>query len=220
MSRRETKSSRVKDKNAEALFSAVQVLKRGQVIVFPTETFYGLGADALDPSAVERVVFLKGRNSDNPIAVIIGDRRMLSEIVTEIPPAAQKLMNHFWPGPLTLVLPAKKNLPRPLLNHDGKIGVRLSNHPVATKLARELGAPLTATSANPSGKEPARTVQEARTYFTDRVEIFLDGGTLPGRSGSTVAEVIENRLRIIREGEISSQELERWIGKVGSGSSC
>lgn len=209
MSLRETKSSRVKDKNAEIVFPAVEALKRGEVIVFPTETFYGLGADALNENAVERVVSLKGRNPDNPIAVIIEDQEMLAEIVTEIPSLAERLIGRFWPGPLSLVLPARKGLPLSLLNRDGKISVRVSSHPLATRLVRELGRPLTATSANPSGMEPARTIQEARSYFSGKIEIFLDGGILTGKRGSTVAEVVENQLKIIREGEISSKDLQR-----------
>ncbi|HEV8343776.1 MAG TPA: L-threonylcarbamoyladenylate synthase [Candidatus Binatia bacterium] len=199
------------DKNAETFAAALQALKRGEVIVFPTETFYGLGADALNEAGVERIVSLKGRNPDSPIAVIVAGQEMLAQMVSEVPPVAQKLIDRFWPGPLTLVLPAKEGLPAPLLNRDRKIGVRISSHTVAARLARELGHPLTATSANPSGKEPARTIQEARAYFDDRIEIFLDGGTLTGKAGSTVAEVIEHKLRIIREGKISSEELERWI---------
>ena len=212
MSLRETKSFRVKDENAEIVFPAVEALKRGEVIVFPTETFYGLGADALNENAVERVVSLKGRNPDSPIAVIIADREMLTEIVTEIPSMAERLINRFWPGPLTLVLPAPKGLPLSLLNRDGKIGVRVSSHPLATRLAGELGRPLTATSANLSGKEPARTIQQARSYFSGKIEIFLDGGRLAGTSGSTVVEICHNELKIIREGEISSRELARAIG--------
>ena len=215
MSPKEIRSSRVKDKSAEALSSAVRALKRGEVIVFPTETFYGLGADAFGPGAVERVVSLKGRNADNPIAVIIGDQRMLTEIVTEIPLAAQKLMNHFWPGPLTLVLPARKGLPRPLLSREGKIGVRISSHPVAKQLPQALGRPVTATSANPSGAEPARTIQEARRYFSDKIEIFLDGGRLGGRQGSTVVEVLGDELKMIREGAISLHELQQSAGHNG-----
>lgn len=209
MSLRETKSFRVKDENTEIVFPAVEALKRGEVIVFPTETFYGLGADALNENAVERVVSLKGRNPDSPIAVIIADREMLTEIVTEIPSMAERLINRFWPGPLTLVLPAPKGLPLSLLNRDGKIGVRVSSHPLATRLARELGRPLTATSANLSGKEPARTIQQARSYFSGKIEIFLDGGRLAGTSGSTVVEICHNELKIVREGEISSKDLQR-----------
>lgn len=201
----------MEDRSAETFSAALQVLRRGAVVVFPTETFYGLGADALNPDAVERVVAIKGRDPDSPIAVIIAGAEMLPDIVAEIPPAAEKLIRRFWPGPLTLVLPAKPGLPDALLNRGGKIGVRISSHRLATRLTRELGRPLTATSANPSGKKPARSIQEARAYFGDRVEIFLDGGNLTGKGGSTVAEVIENRLRVIREGEISSKELEKWI---------
>lgn len=201
----------MKDKSAENFSAALQALRRGEVIVFPTETFYGLGADALNPDAVERVVALKGRNPDAPIAVIVAGAEMLPQIVAEISPVADKLMRRFWPGPLTLLLPAKAGLPGALLNRERKIGARVSSHPTATELSRALGRPLTATSANPSGREPARSIHEARNYFGDRIKIFLDGGPLAGKSGSTVADVIENRLRVIREGEISSKELEKWI---------
>ena len=201
----------MQEPSAESFSAALAALKRGEVVVYPTETFYGLGADALNADAVERVVALKGRNPDSPIAVIIAGAEMLPQIVAGVAPLAERLGKKFWPGPLTLILPAKAGLPPALLNGQGKIGARVSSHPTATRLSRELGRPLTATSANPSGKEPARTIQQARAYFGDRIEMFLDGGTLRGTKGSTVAEVIDHRLRIIREGEISSKELEKWI---------
>lgn len=201
----------MKDKNADSFSAALRALERGEVIVFPTETFYGLGADALNRDAVERVAALKGRNPDSPISVIVADREMLDQVVSDVPVLAKKLIDRFWPGPLTLILSGKPGLPGPLLNREGKIGVRISSHPTATRIARELGRPVTATSANPSGKEPARTIQEARSYFTGGIEIFLDGGILTGKKGSTVAEVIEGKLRIIREGGISAQELIKWI---------
>ncbi len=201
----------MRDRSAEIFSAALAALKRGEVIVFPTETFYGLGADALNENAVERIVTLKGRSPDSPIAVIVADAEMLPQIVTGVSPVAEALGKNFWPGPLTLVLPAKPNLPAALLNREGKIGVRVSSHPTATKLSRALGRPITATSANPSGNEPARTIEQARVYFGGDIEMFLDGGMLTGKSGSTVVEVIENRLRIIREGEISSKELEKWL---------
>lgn len=211
MSKKKTENSGGKSKSAEAFTRAVAALKRGEVIVFPTETLYGLGADAFNKTAVERIVSLKGRNPENPIPVIIADREMLNDVVTEVSPVAQKLIERFWPGPLTLVLPAKKNLSEQLLNRDGGIGIRISSHPLAARLARELGHPLTATSANLSAKEPARTVAEAKGYFSDKLEIFLDGGRLEGSKGSTVVEIVENNLRIIREGEVSWQELEKAL---------
>ncbi len=212
MSKRKIESSERKDRSAEVFSRAIESLKRGEVIVFPTETFYGLGADAFDETAVEQIVSLKGRNLENPIPIIVADEKMLKNIVAEIPPVAERLMARFWPGPLTLVLRAKKGLPAPLLNRDGGVGVRISSHPLATELVRELGRPLTATSANPSGKEPARTISEAITYFSP-LEIFLDGGRLEGKKGSTVIEVRKDRIQVIREGEISSEELEKALAK-------
>lgn len=208
MSKRKIENSGEEGRTAEALHRATDALRRGQVIVFPTETFYGLGADASDPVAVERVISLKGRAPESPIPIIIADERMLRDVVAEIPPMAQRLMARFWPGPLTLVLPAKKGLPAPLLNREGGVGVRISSHPVAAHLARALGHPITATSANPSGKEPARTIEEARTYFSGKIQTFLDGGRLQGGKGSTVVKVSGDKMTIIREGEVSSRDLE------------
>ena len=213
MSKRKIENSEGGSSKPELFSRAVTAIRQGEVIVFPTETFYGLGADALNSAAVEKVVSLKGRDLEHPIAVVIADREMLKEVVAEVPPAALRLMERFWPGPLTLVLPAKKTLPAPLLNSSGGIGIRISSHPAATRLARELGRPLTATSANPSGKEPARTVEEAIGYFSGHVEIFLDGGRLGGTKGSTVVEIVGDRLKIIREGEIRSQDLEKSLGR-------
>jgi L-threonylcarbamoyladenylate synthase len=187
-------------------------LKRGDVIVFPTETVYGLGADALNPAAVEKVFQLKGRNPQIPIPVIVADRAMLKGLVEKIPPIARMLMEQFWPGPLTLVLPAASGTPKLLLNRTGGVGVRISSQHIATQLARELGRPLTATSANPSGQQAASTIEQAQNYFAGDIGIFLDGGQLPSKTGSSVIEVIDGGLKIIREGEISLEQLAAAIG--------
>jgi L-threonylcarbamoyladenylate synthase len=194
-----------------AVAAAVAALKRGEVVVFPTETLYGLGADALNEAAVEKVFRLKGRNPDNPIPVLLADREMLKALVAEVPALAEKLIASFWPGPLTLVLPARKDVPRPLLNSTGGIGVRISSEPLATGLVRALGRPLTATSANPSGKPPARTVQQAKNYFAGAIDLFIDAGELISRTGSTVVEIRANAINIIREGEIGKSELQRAV---------
>jgi L-threonylcarbamoyladenylate synthase len=212
VSKTETASSKAPNEALENLSAAVQVLKGGDVIVFPTETLYGLGADALNDAAVEKVFQLKGRDPRNPIPVLVADQKMLHTLVAKIPTVAQKLMDRYWPGPLTLVLPGRKNIPKPLCNPTGGIAVRISSQPIAALLIKGLGRPLTATSANPSGKEPARTLQEAKTYFADRVELFVDGGTLTSKSGSTVVEVIEDNVKVVREGEISASELQRFLG--------
>jgi L-threonylcarbamoyladenylate synthase len=212
VSKTETASSKAPNEALENLSAAVQVLKGGDVIVFPTETLYGLGADALNDAAVEKVFQLKGRDPRNPIPVLVADQKMLHTLVAKKPTVAQKLMDRYWPGPLTLVLPGRKNIPKPLCNPTGGVGVRISSQPIAALLIKGLGRPLTATSANPSGKEPARTLQEAKTYFADRVELFVDGGTLTSKSGSTVVEVIEDNVKVVREGEISASELQRFLG--------
>jgi L-threonylcarbamoyladenylate synthase len=192
---------------------AVAALRRGEVIVYPTETLYGLGADALDVAAVEKVFRLKGRTRDNPILVLVADREMLTALVAEVPALAEKLIASFWPGPLTLVLPARKDVSRPLLNSAGGIGVRISSEPVATGLVRALGHPLTATSANPSGQPPARTVEQAKNYFAGAIDLFIDAGELISTTGSTVVEIKATAINIIREGEISKSELQRAVGE-------
>ena len=194
------------------LRQAIASLNRGDVIVFPTETVYGLGADALNPAAVEKVFQLKGRNPDTPIPIIVADQAMLNGLVEKIPWIARTLMEQFWPGPLTLVLPAASDTPKQLLNRTGGVGVRISSQPIVTRLARELGRPLTATSANPSGEPAASTIEQAQNYFAGKIEIFLDGGQLPSKTGSSVIEVIDGRIKIIREGEISLEQLAATIG--------
>jgi L-threonylcarbamoyladenylate synthase len=203
----------VTETRAEALRQAVAALKRGDVIAFPTETLYGLGADALNPAAVEKVFQLKGRNPTNPIPVLVADSAMLSNLVSDVPPLAETLIARFWPGPLTIVLPARSDIPRPLVNAAGGVGVRISSQPIAGELVRDLGHPLTATSANPSGKPAARSVQEAKEYFSGQIDIFVDGGRLTSKTGSTVVKIDGDRIKIIREGEIVRSKLEEVAGR-------
>ena len=203
----------MQEPNEAAVAAALLALNRGEVIVYPTETLYGLGADALNCAAVDRVFQLKGRQPDSPFPVLVSDETMLREIVCDVCPLAMVLMKSFWPGPLTLVLPARPEIPRPLVSATGGVGVRISSQPLAMKLVKQLRHPLTATSANPSGREPARTLPQAESYFAGRVNIFLDGGTLASKTGSTVTEVQGDRLRIIREGDIGVGALERVVGK-------
>jgi len=203
----------VESSNREKLASALAALRRGEVIAFPTETLYGLGADALNFSAVEKVFQLKGRDPDNPFPVLVADRAMLDSLVAETTQLAELLMTRFWPGPLTLVLPARADIPRPLVNRHGGIGVRLSSQPIATELVRLLGRPVTATSANPSGQPGARTVAQAQSYFAGKIDNYLDGGVLNSPTGSTVAAVSKDKVKIIRAGEISRESLEAVLGK-------
>ncbi len=213
MSKRKTESFRSPKGEAESFNHALAGLARGEVIVFPTETLYGLGADALNSRAVDKVFQFKGRDAKNPIPVLAADLGMLEMLVAAVPAAAKKLIDSFWPGPLTLVLPARSEIPKPLVNKTGGVGVRISSHPITTKLVGRFGRPLTATSANPSGQEPARTLEEARRYFSGAIEIFIDGGRLESKTGSTVIELLNHKSRIIREGEISAAAIAQVIGQ-------
>ena len=213
MSKTRIESSRSPTKPVEHLEDALSALTRGEVIVFPTETLYGLGADALNSEAVEKIFQLKGRDPNNPIPVLVSDSAMLYMLVTAVSEIAKVLMDTFWPGPLTLVLPARSDVPKPLVNAAGGIGVRISSQPIATQLVAGLCRPLTATSANPSGKEPARTVAEAKGYFSDTIDVFIDGSRLESKTGSTVVEVLNSGIKIIREGEISTATVAQALGQ-------
>ena len=213
MSKSETVSCSANEPRAETIAAAVKALCRGEVIVFPTETLYGLGADAVNPAAVEKIFELKGRDPANPIPVLVANPSMLHSLVVEVPPLAETLFAYFWPGPLTIVLPARKDIPGPLVNSRGGVGVRISSNPVAAGLVEKLGTPLTATSANPSGRAAARSVAEAKTYFAGKINLFIDGGELRSTTGSTVVEIREDSLAVIREGQIAKTELERAVGK-------
>lgn len=189
----------------EAIERAVRVLREGGVILYPTETFYALGANAEDPEAIERVRSLKGREGAKPFPLLVPDRATLAEWVEGIPPAAERLMDRFWPGPLTLVLKASRKA-RHAASAEGSVGVRLPAHPVAQALLRGFGSAVIATSANRSGRPSPRTLAEARSEIP-RVEAVLDGGTLPGRLGSTVVDLTRTPPRLVRAGDLPPSEV-------------
>jgi L-threonylcarbamoyladenylate synthase len=212
-----------------AVQDAVAALRRGGTVVYPTETFYGLGVDATNATALEHLLRLKVRPAGKPVAVLVSDRGMLAMLVREVPPPAERLMDRFWPGPLTLVLPARASVPHALTGGSGTLGVRWSGHPVATALITALGRPVTAPSANPAAAAPPVTVAQARAYFGDAVDAYVDGGALPGGLASTVVEVTGSApaahpdgarsdavrslgLRIIREGVIPAERILALAG--------
>jgi L-threonylcarbamoyladenylate synthase len=189
-----------KNDPAAAVARAAAALAGGAIVAFPTETFYGLAVPATDAAAVARLVALKGRAPDQTIAVIVDSVAMLDVLYEAIPPRARTLMDRHWPGPLTLVLPARSGLPAPLRGPHG-IGVRISSHPLATALVHACGVPLTATSANRAGAPPARTPAEVRAAFGTSVHL-LDGGPTVGGAPSTVAAVVGTEVRVLRPGAV------------------
>ena len=196
----------------KTLAEAEKILRAGGVVAFPTETFYGLGADARQEAAVEKIFRLKERAVQNPISVIVDTDRGVIPLVEELPKAAQILMQKFWPGALTLVFTASPAVLPRLTAGTGKIGIRVSSHPVARLIAKRLAGPLTATSANLSGGQECSTAGEVLRVFGDRLDAIIDGGTTTGGLGSTIMDVTVSPPLILREGVVSRSAIFDALG--------
>ncbi len=183
------------------LGAAAAVLKHGGVVAFPTETFYALGAAALDRRAVRRIFELKGRPETKPVLVLV-DSIAMAETVAEVGDRARALAVRHWPGALTLVLPALPHVPEEVTAGTGTIGVRVSPHRVAQGLVRALGGPVTAPSANPSGLAPPTTAAGVLAHVEGAIEMVLDGGPTPGGEPSTVLDLTVEPPRILRQGVV------------------
>jgi L-threonylcarbamoyladenylate synthase len=191
---------------------AAIILKEGGVIAYPTETFYGLGAQAGTAAAVERIFTIKGRSFGNPIPLIIGIEENLAELVQEVSPIANKLMEAFWPGPLTLVFHASARIIPRLTAGTGKIGIRVSSHPIAAALAKTLAFPITATSANLSGAGECSTAQEVIDCLGEKIDALIDGGRTRGGVGSTILDMTTDPPAMLREGVIPGTLIYSKIG--------
>ncbi len=178
------------------------VLRSGGLVAFPTESFYGLGADALDELAVARVFRAKGRPETKPVLVLVDSIAMAESLVADLPAGARELMVRHWPGPLTLVLTARAHVPAALTAGSGTVGVRMPGHAVALALVHAAGRPVTAPSANPSGVSPPTTASAVRAYFEGAVDVILDGGPTAGGTGSTIADCTSWPPRILRAGPV------------------
>ncbi len=190
------------------LNEAVKLLRRGGLIAFPTETYYGLGVNPLNTEALQRLFAVKQRASEKPVLVLVAGEEQVSVLAAEVPAPFRKLMARFWPGPLTLVFPARPTLPELLTGGTGTIGIRHSPHPLADRLLRTFGGPITATSANRSGFPPAATAAAVKDAFGAEVDLILEGGTTPGGSGSTlIACDRDQQLCCLREGKILFQDI-------------
>lgn len=192
---------------------AVEYLKRGEVIAYPTETVYGLGVDVFNEKAIKRLYKLKKRDYGLPISILVYDQEMLRQVVSEIPESARQLIKSFWPGPLTICFPAAGRIAKSNLTNTGKIGVRISSHPIASAIVRELGRPITTTSANLSSSlggssfPPSLNVKHVQSYFKDKLACIVDGGEVDPSRGSTVVDVAGDTMAIIRDGAIPADEV-------------
>ncbi|MFC5557542.1 L-threonylcarbamoyladenylate synthase [Ureibacillus thermophilus] len=194
---------------------AVDILNQGEVVAFPTETVYGLGAVATNEEAVKKIYKAKGRPSDNPLIVHIGTMEEVPNYVEEIPENAKKLMERFWPGPLTLIMKAKRGvLATSVTAGLSTVGIRMPDHEVALELLRALKKPLAAPSANRSGKPSPTKAAHVYEDLKGRIPLILDGGTTGIGIESTVLDVTVNPPVILRPGGITKEMLEDEIGEV------
>lgn len=190
-----------------SLDSAVSSIQQGEIVAFPTETYYGLAVDPFNSKAVDRLYSLKNRPVDKPLLVLIEEISQLNSIVKSIPPQFKGLIERYWPGPLTLVFPADPSLHSNITAGTNSVGVRISPHPLASELVRRVGHPITATSANISGLQPACSAGKVLEMFGDEIDQVLDGGTTAAGLCSTVVGLEGGKPVIIRKGQI---EISTW----------
>jgi len=200
---------KINDKNLnDVLKRAVEILNNGGIVAFPTETFYGLGVKFDNEASLRKLYELKRRPEEKPMPLIVGSRESLSMIAASVNEIAESLMDKFWPGPLTLLLKAKKGLSPYLTANTESIAVRIPGESAALYLVREAGFPITATSANPSGMPPAEDADAVIRYFGEEVDMVIDGGRTAGGLPSTIADATGKSIKIVREGAIPRHMLE------------
>ena len=201
-------------KDSEAIHRAAEIIRRGGVVALPTETVYGLGADAFNPLAVARIFEVKNRPYFDPLIVHIADLGELSRLASHIPPDAERLIQRCWPGPLTIVLFKKEDVPDIVTAGLPTVAVRMPNHPMALRLIQEAGCPIAAPSANPFGYVSPTTADHVRGQLGDRVDLILDGGACAVGLESTIISFLEKRPRLLRPGGLPLEEIEQIVGAV------
>lgn len=200
----------------DAIKEAGRLLKAGQLVVFPTETVYGLGANALDPAAVQRIFDAKGRPADNPLIVHVAGVEAAKQLVADWPPLADRLARAFWPGPLALVLPRSPKVPDAVTAGLDSVAVRVPAHPVAQAVLRACGVPIAAPSANSSGRPSPTTAQHAESDLGDKVQLYLDGGPATVGLESTVVSLLGPKPVLLRLGGITKEALVRVVSDWGT----
>jgi len=193
---------------------AVETLRAGELVAFPTETVYGLGANAADPVAVARIFELKGRPADHPVIVHLDNPRYLHRWVASMPAVAEELAARFWPGPLTLILPKADDVNAVVTGGQDSIGIRIPSHPMAQQLLTAFGGGIAAPSANRYGRLSPTRPEHVREEFGDAVGVVLDGGESPIGLESTIVSCLDNVARLLRPGFITRSQLEKAIGPL------
>jgi L-threonylcarbamoyladenylate synthase len=183
------------------------VLQKGGIIVFPTSFLYGIGADVSNEAAIKKVFKIKKRIYSNPLSILVKDEIEVKKIARKIPPIAENLMKNFWPGKLTIIFEAKDNVSEMLTAGSKKIGIRIPEHPIAKAIVNSFENPITATSANISGNKAIYDIKDVGSNFFKNFDLVIDAGRLKGGSGSTIIDITDNDIKILREGAIKAKEI-------------
>ena len=213
MAKYSNQKNEIKEKE---IAEAAQEIKNGNLVLFPTETVYGIGANALDEVAVKKIFEAKGRAGDNPLIVHVCNIEMVEKIVKEITDVEKKLIEKFWPGPLTIIFDRKseKIIPNVVTANLNTVGIRMPSNKIARKLIEKAGVPIAAPSANVSGKPSGTNVEDIIEELQDKVAYILDGGFSDIGLESTVIKVENNKINILRPGKITKEELEEVVNNV------
>jgi len=198
----------------QTIHRAAQIIKKGGLVAFPTETVYGLGADAFNPLAVARIFEVKRRPYFDPLIVHVANPSNVEKLAKETPSNAKKLIEKFWPGPLTVVLLKEEKIPDIVTAGLPTLAIRMPNHPMALALIEECNCPIAAPSANPFGYLSPTTADHVRDQLSDQVDLILDGGPCPIGVESTIVSFLDKRPMLLRPGGVSLEEIESVIAKV------
>jgi L-threonylcarbamoyladenylate synthase len=192
----------------------ISILRNGGLVAYPTDTVYGLGAAFNLPGAVEKIYAAKGRSSGLPLPLLLADESQINDVSSAVPASARCFIRNFFPGALTLVVPASRAVPAAVTGGGSTVAVRIPDHPVPVALIRGLGAPIVGTSANLSGRPSPLSAEDVYNQLSGKTDMIIDGGHCPGGRESTIVDVTGDTPVILREGAISREELERVCGKV------
>jgi L-threonylcarbamoyladenylate synthase len=199
------------DQRPAGIASAVSALKGSGLVVLPTDTVYGIGADAFNSAAVAALLAAKGRGRDMPVPVLVGSWHTIDGLVYSVPPSARELIRAFWPGALSLVVRQAPSLQWDLGDANGTVMLRMPLHPVAIELLREVG-PMAVSSANVSGRPAAVTAADARNQLGDLVEVYLEAGPSARQAASTIVDLTSAQPRVLREGPITAAAIAEVLG--------
>jgi L-threonylcarbamoyladenylate synthase len=202
------------ERPSEAIYATASILQSGGLVLYPTETFYALGALPSIAEAVERVFAIKGRDAEKALPLIASDTEAVLRVASRWPESARALARAFWPGPLSMVIDAVSPLPSVLHARSGKIAVRVSSHPAASLLSQVSGGLIVSTSANRTGRPPAKSPENIEDVLLEAADALLDAGDLPGGLPSTIVDVAVQPASLIRAGKVDWRDVQRVLGRI------